>query len=197
MRLCVFGDSFVNGTGDPEQLGWLGRVTAGTREVTVYNLGVRGDTSSDIARRWRAEAGPRLAARDDGRLIFAFGVNDCCPDDAGGERRLPRHATLDNAAAILGESSSRWPTLMIGPPPIADVAVNARIDDLNGALRATAARLAVPYCDVFATLRADRAWMADVAAWDGAHPGASGYAALARLIAAWPAWQAWFAAPST
>jgi acyl-CoA thioesterase-1 len=197
MRLCVFGDSFVNGTGDPERLGWLGRATAGARDVTVYNLGVRGDTSVDIARRWRAEAEPRLAARDDGRLVFAFGVNDCGPDDAGGERRIPRHATLDNAAEILGDSALRWPTLMIGPPPIADAAVNARIEDLNGALRAVAARLGVPYCDVFAMLRADHIWMADVAAWDGAHPGARGYAALARLITAWPEWRAWFASPSS
>lgn len=196
MRLCVFGDSFVNGTGDPERLGWVGRATAGARDVTVYNLGVRGDTSSDIARRWRAEAEPRLAARDDGHLIFAFGVNDCCSDDAGA-RRVARDATLDNATAILGAASARWPTLMIGPPPIADAAVNARIDDLNGALQATAGRLAVPYCDVFLTLRTDDTWMADVAAWDGAHPGMRGYAALARLIAAWPAWQAWFAAPSS
>jgi len=193
MRLCVFGDSFVNGTGDPERLGWLGRATGSAREITLYNLGIRGDTSGDIRRRWKAEAEARLAGRDDGRLIFAFGVNDCCPDDAG-VQRVARDATLDNAAAIFGEAQARWPTLMIGPPPIADNAVNARVDDLNGALAVTAARFAVPYYDVFAALRADRAWMADVAAWDGAHPGAAGYAALARLIGAWPAWRAWFSA---
>ena len=81
---------------------------------------------------------------------------------------------------------------MIGPPPIADAAINARIEDLNGALRATAARGGVPYCDVFAALAADTGWMRDVAAWDGAHPGARGYAALARLITAWPTWREWF-----
>jgi lysophospholipase L1-like esterase len=194
MRLCVFGDSFVNGTGDPERLGWLGRATAGAREMTVYNLGIRGDTSGDIRGRWRTEADRRLAAQEETRLVFAFGVNDCCPDDAGNARRVARDASLDNAAAILGEASARWQTLLIGPPPIADEAVNARIDDLSGALRAVAARFAVPYCDIFTALRADAAWMADVAAWDGAHPGARGYEALARLIAAWPAWRAWFQA---
>ena len=25
MRICFFGDSFVNGTGDDECLGWVGR----------------------------------------------------------------------------------------------------------------------------------------------------------------------------
>lgn len=191
MRLCVFGDSFVNGTGDPARLGWLGRASAGAREITLYNLGIRGDTSADIRRRWQSEAQSRLAGRDDGRLIFAFGVNDCCPDDTGA-RRVAREATLDNTLAILGDAQARWPTLMIGPPPIADEAVNARIDDLNGTLAAAAARFAVPYCDVFAAFRADAVWMRDVAAWDGAHPGAAGYTALARLVTAWPAWRAWF-----
>jgi len=191
MRLCVFGDSFVNGTGDPERLGWLGRATAGARGVTVYNLGVRGDTSADIRSRWRAEAGRRFVPHDEGRLVFAFGVNDCCDDDKGA-RRVARDATLDNAAAILSDASARWPVLMIGPPPIAEAAINARIEELDGALAAAAARLAVPYCDVFTPLLANEMWMADVAAWDGAHPGADGYAVLARLFTVWPAWRAWF-----
>lgn len=193
MRLCVFGDSFVNGTGDPTRLGWLGRAAGSDREVTLYNLGVRGDTSADIRKRWRAEAEARLAGRDDGRLVFAFGVNDCCPDDAGA-RRVAFDATLDNAAAILRDASSRWPTLMIGPPPIADERVNTHIAELDPALAAAAARLDVPYCSIFAALRADAAWMGDVAAWDGAHPRAVGYAALARLVMAWPAWRVWFGA---
>ena len=192
MRLCVFGDSFVNGTGDPERLGWLGRASAGARDTTIYNLGVRGDTSADIRGRWRQEMDRRLTSADETRLIFAFGVNDCCPDDAGAERRVARDATVANTAAILGEASARWPILMIGPPPIADEAVNARIEDLTGALGATAARAGVPYCDVFRALHADKEWTRDVAAWDGAHPGAAGYSVLARLVMAWPAWRAWF-----
>ena len=55
MRILAFGDSFVAGVGDPAHQGWLGRALAGRPEVTVYNLGVRGDTSADILRRWAAE----------------------------------------------------------------------------------------------------------------------------------------------
>ena len=59
MRICFIGDSFVNGTGDDACLGWAGRLCrdarAAGREVTYYNLGVRRNTSADIARRWRAE----------------------------------------------------------------------------------------------------------------------------------------------
>ena len=191
MRLCVFGDSFVNGTGDPERLGWVGRVTQGACDLTVYNLGVRGDTSREIRERWRGEAERRSAADEEMRLVFAFGVNDCCPDSAGNARRIARESSLGNAAAILSEASGRWATLMIGPPPIADESINDRIGDLDGALSAVAARHAIPYFTVFATLRAEATWMDEIAARDGAHPGARGYAALARLVAAWPVWRTW------
>jgi len=56
VRILAFGDSFVAGAGDPDHLGWLGRALQGRPEVTVYNLGVRGDTAADIAARWGAEA---------------------------------------------------------------------------------------------------------------------------------------------
>jgi hypothetical protein len=53
MRICFVGDSLVNGTGDPVGLGWVGRACAAARrrghEVTCYNLGIRRDTSADIA----------------------------------------------------------------------------------------------------------------------------------------------------
>lgn len=77
MRLCFFGDSFVNGTGDDDCLGWVGRLCAAERRVgrdlTVYNLGVRRDTSDDILRRWRREAEARLPPGCGGRLVFSFG----------------------------------------------------------------------------------------------------------------------------
>jgi lysophospholipase L1-like esterase len=63
-RICFVGDSFVNGTGDPECLGWTGRICALAcqkgHDVTYYNLGVRRETSTDIATRWRDEVSRRL-----------------------------------------------------------------------------------------------------------------------------------------
>ena len=94
LRLLAFGDSFVNGTGDPEHLGWVGRATAGRRAVS----------------------------RPDGR-----------------------------AAA------------------------------------------GAPYIDVFARLLAEPVWAEEVAAGDGAHPGAAGYAALARIVASEPDWDRFLA----
>jgi lysophospholipase L1-like esterase len=55
IRICFVGDSFVNGTGDPDCLGWTGRLCASRsrqgRSITYYNLGVRRETSADICDR--------------------------------------------------------------------------------------------------------------------------------------------------
>ena len=68
IRVCFFGDSFVNGTGDDACLGWVGRACAAGRrngmDLTCYNLGIRGDTSADVLRRWEHEARARLAPGD-------------------------------------------------------------------------------------------------------------------------------------
>jgi acyl-CoA thioesterase I len=100
-RLCFIGDSLTNGTGDDEALGWPGRIVAKARaqghDVTLYNLGIRRDTSADIASRWRAEVERRLPPmyRAEGRLAFCFGTNDCADD-----------GNVDRAFC----SSARWRT---------------------------------------------------------------------------------------
>ena len=64
-HICFFGDSFVNGTGDPTYLGWSGRVCAAMAHpgLTYYNLGIRGNTSEQIEARWPAESSLTLSSR--------------------------------------------------------------------------------------------------------------------------------------
>lgn len=190
MRLCFIGDSFVNGTGDDECLGWAGRLcrtarTAG-KDVTYYNLGVRRDTSADIAVRWRNEAMARLPPLMPGALIFSFGVNDCVIED--GRRRIAPAETLHNAGDILAEAKVRRRTLMIGPPPPGDAADAAQVADLSQALARICADLDVRFLPVFDPLSRSAAWRAAQARGDGAHPDAAGYAEWAALVGQWPAW---------
>lgn len=193
MRICFIGDSFVNGTGDPLCQGWSGRVVSLARrnghDVTHYNLGIRRDTSLDIAARWHGEAARRLPDGVDGRLVFSFGVNDCAIE--GGVRRVPPDDTLKAARNMLREASAWKPTLMVGPPPIAGTAVNFDTRIMSESLACLCAGLGVPFLDAFTPLSANPVWMTEVAATDGAHPGAAGYGLLAGLVAAWAPWREW------
>ena len=188
MRLIAFGDSFVAGAGDPGHLGWVGRALEGRREVTLYNLGVRRETSADIAARWRAEALPRMAADEPMRILVSFGANDCHLE--AGRPRVAQAESLKNARGVLTGAAALCPVLLVGPPPVADPGVGARLEALNALLQLLAARLKVPFIDVFRPLAADGLWVAEAAAWDGAHPGAGGYQRMADLVAAHPAWRA-------
>ena len=187
MRILAFGDSFVLGAGDPDHLGWLGRALRGRRDVTLYNLGIRRETSADIAGRWRGEAQPRMVAHEPMRLVFSFGANDCHVE--GGAVRVPVAKSLLNARAMLTEGAKLCPVLMVGPPPVAEVDVAIRAEELNEHLKVLCARLQAPFIDVFRPLAADGLWTREAAEGDGAHPGAAGYQRLADLVAAHPAWR--------
>jgi lysophospholipase L1-like esterase len=196
MRICFFGDSFVNGTGDDDGLGWVGRVVARARrwgrDVTGYNLGIRGDTSADVAARWRAEASLRLPPECDGRLVFSFGANDCASRGVDDTPRVARAESLTQAEAIL-HAALRWrPTLMIGPGVIADDSeANARICALSADYARLCERMGVPYLGICQLLLASPTWSKEALAGDGAHPNGGGYAVVADAVCDWSSWQSW------
>lgn len=193
MRLCFVGDSIVQGTGDPDCLGWVGRLCAAARrhglDLTGYNLGVRRDTSADVRARWRAEVARRLPADLPAGILFSFGVNDTTWE--AGRQRIPLEATLAHARAILEEARGLAPLLWIGPPPLLDEAQNRRLAALDAELLRLCDVAGVPHVTVFAALRGSRAWRDDLAAGDGVHPGRAGYEALAQLIGSSKEWTAW------
>jgi lysophospholipase L1-like esterase len=197
MRICFIGDSFVQGTGDDECLGWMGRLCAAARkaghDVTGYNLGIRRDTSADIRARWQHEVERHHAPEAPLRLVFSFGTNDCTLDQASGAPRVTHATALSNTAAIIETARQTYPVLMIGPLPVLDDdATDQRIALLSRDLATLCGRFEIPYLAVFDTMRECAAWRREAEAGDGSHPNAEGYAALARRIGAWPAWQAWF-----
>ena len=208
LRICFVGDSITQGTIDADCLGWPGRLgqreQASGHDVTVYNLGVRAETSRQIAARWRRECEPRLPDIVPGALVFAFGVNDMAEDPEAGIR-VPIPESIATARDMVGTAAAWKPTLWVGPGPadmdrqpfspapgISYSFHNDRVVELNSAYTRLAADLGVPYLDIYETLSADRVWAAALARGDGVHPSADGYALLARLVGDWPAWRAWF-----
>lgn len=193
VRVCFVGDSFVAGVGDGSHRGWAGRLIArGIErgyELTGYNLGVRGDTSTMIRQRFEAECAARFPPGEHAvGIVFSFGVNDVIrwsskPRVAVGER-------IANLSAILVQARvRRWPVLMIGPPPIADDALNEQLRELDAQMQDRCELADVPYLSVHEQLAGNEVWRSEVAADDGAHPRAAGYDVLAGLAeGAWDNW---------
>jgi acyl-CoA thioesterase I len=186
-RVLFFGDSHVVGVGDPTGLGWVGRVVEAAfaldLPVTAYNLGVRGDTSVQVAARWRGEAEPRLLAGVRTGIVLAFGVNDTTIED--GERSVAAARSREALSTILDEAATiGLPALVVGPAPIDDREQNRRIEDLSESFSETCIERGTEFTAPFGLLLASRAWMEQVRAEDGAHPSSGGYSALAEIVLA-------------
>jgi acyl-CoA thioesterase-1 len=192
-RVLFFGDSHVVGVGDPTGRGWVGRVVAASfglgLPLTAYNLGVRGETSEQVAARWRSEALPRLSPGADGGIVLSFGANDATIEQG----RLcvePERSRVALVGILEGVATLGLSSLVVGPAPIDDRQHNERLRALSASFAEECARAAVRFIDVFDALHASSIWMRQVTAGDGAHPASDGYHALAELVLAggWASW---------
>lgn len=194
IRICFVGESFVNGTGDRTYLGWTGRVCQTAAQsghtITYYNLGVRRETSTELAKRWQPEVLRRLPDGCEQKLVFSFGTNDTTLE--GSHPRVELVNSISNACQILTLAKQHCPTLLISPPPIADQEQNQRTQVLCQHLASICQDLQIPYLDVFTPLSQSAIWMQEVVAGDGAHPDAAGYTEFAQLVDHWSAWNHWF-----
>lgn len=185
VRICVLGDSYVVGVGDLTGQGWVGHIALAARvrglNLTVYNLGVRRDTSVDVSRRWFDEVRLRLKDGDVFGIVYAFGLNDV--DARSGQRRVPRVRTLAVLGTMLDDAhGARWATFVVGPPPVADIETTRHIGDLATGMGEVCAAREVPFVNVTGALSCDEIWNQEVAAGDAYHPSARGYERLAALI---------------
>jgi acyl-CoA thioesterase-1 len=184
-RVLFYGDSFVAGVGDPRGCGWVGRVAAACAPLTAYNLGVRGETSVQVAARWQAEAWPRVRGQGSCGVVFSVGANDACGERAGDPPRMSVEQSTATLTGLLDAAATKkLPAFVVGPPPLGEALADARVGELTEAFAVLCAarRARVPFVAVAAPLLASRTWLAEAAAGDGAHPGAGGYDELAALV---------------
>lgn len=188
VRICVVGDSLVTGFGDPKALGWTGRVVARSRteevDLTLYGLGVRGDSSADVLTRWREETSRRWGDGAENRLVVAMGTHD-----VDGTLSIAR-SRLNLANVVDAALSQGLAPFVVGPPPRVDQDVNARLAPVVAAQQDVCSRRSVPYVDCLTPLLSHEQWYSDLAAGDGVHPGSAGYGLLAWLVlhSGWGRW---------
>ena len=191
MRICFFGDSFVNGFGDPHFQGWVGRVCESARargdQITAYNCGIRRATSDDVRATWFAEATARLPAAHKSAVVFSFGANDRRFED--GSPRVPISRQLENTRAILTAAAGRWPTLFVASPRMNDESPDSAALPRTEGVRDICRVLGVAFLDAYAASAAFQHWFREASAGDGVHPGAGGYGELAALVDQWAEWR--------
>jgi lysophospholipase L1-like esterase len=194
--MCFIGDSFVQGIGDPEYRGWVGRVLEATSaDITAFNLGLRRNTSEDVLGRCWQEVGVRTLPDADNRLVVSFGSNDMVEER--GVLRVDPARSLDNLNLLLdGCEEGAIAALVVGPPPVVDAGEGHLRRTLNLAdeMAALCGSRQVPFIATTQALADDPAWVSEALAGDGAHPGRAGYQRLADIVLAGP-WHRWITQP--
>ena len=211
IRIGFVGDSITHGTGDETLLGWTYRVgqaeAAKGHDVTVYNLGIRADTSALVEDRWNIEVNSRLKAEMNCATVWAIGINDSAHEKTASTDglRVPLDESLDRISRMINTAKSVGPALWIGPTPVIEEMMpidrlpgviydfrNKMIATYSNAFAVKAAEIGVPYLDLYSDLAGDPDWDASLRASDGLHPNADGYVMMAARVTAWNAWRNWF-----
>jgi acyl-CoA thioesterase-1 len=211
IRIGFVGDSITHGTGDETLLGWPMRAgqaeVARGHDVTVYNLGIRADTSELVAARWEAECEARLKPAFACATVFAIGINDSAFEKSAAldGQRVPLDRSLDLIGGMLDRARRFGPVLWVGPTPVVAAMMplnrlpgvvydfrNDEIDAYNRAYVEKASDLGVSYLDLFTPLVDDADWDAALRKSDGLHPNSDGYEMMAAHIVEWSGWRGLF-----
>lgn len=180
------GDSHLHGVGDPDGLGWTGRVLGLCRRAglsfTTGTLGDPGDTSAELVTRWTHQAPKKLLEAPDARAVISFGVNDTAAQ-LDRSRRINERRSLKVLGLFLDEMNvAGIKVFVVGPAPVSDALHQRRLEQLSEAFPAICEERQVPYVSVFDRLLGCDDWFAELEHGDQIHPGARGYQALADLL---------------
>ncbi|NJM64826.1 MAG: G-D-S-L family lipolytic protein [Acaryochloris sp. RU_4_1] len=208
LKLVVLGDSLVYGYGDPEGGGWVDRLRRQwmSPEITgpiLYNLGVRGDTVAQVARRLESEFRYRGELRHQvpNCIILSVGVNDSARlGHRGGRNFTPFSVFQAQVAELLDRAVQLCPVLFVGMVPVNEAAMpfleTFYYNHADQQLYTEVTRLAcherqIPFLDIFTLWQhRDRAWCEQQLGADGLHPNSQGYQALLADISHWQPLQA-------
>lgn len=181
MNICIFGASGTWGANDHELGGWVERLKLYCLEsfddVTVYNLGVSGDNTIKLLRRFAVEA----AARKPDLIVFSIGTNDSQSVDTIGNHRVPpenfeinlgelRSAALKYTNKIVFVGLPRVDEKRTMPIPWSPTKYydNSSLAKYDGIVQSFCEKNAIPWVDISQLLTSD-----DLD--DGLHPNARGH----------------------
>jgi lysophospholipase L1-like esterase len=187
--LFIVGDSIAFGAWDVEG-GWAERLKrklvmrsmhAGVEPPLVYNLGVPGETSADVLRRFEHEVEQRLA-REQGRstVIVACGMNDAKVVD--GTYQVSIEACAKNVGAIVDAAKKRGGVcVIVGVTQVDETIIptrrNATLRQYDARLASVAREHGAAFVDVHDAIPAG-----ELLADDGIHPNAAGHSILYERI---------------
>lgn len=203
LKLVAFGDSLIYGFGDGVGGGWVERLRrqwmlSESAGHVLYNLGVRGDRTYQVAQRLENEFRQRgeLRNRVPDAIILSVGLNDSARVQSFTGRSYTdfEHfkTVLDN---LLNLSQQLCPVIFVGMVPVdeskmpfQDCLYYSHADQYRykEATKLACELRGIPYLDIFDKwLARGNIWCSSCLSSDGLHPNAAGYQSLFEDVTSW------------
>ncbi len=205
LKIIALGDSLVYGFGDPDRGGWVEQLRRwwmlpDNMGHILYNLGVRGDRTQQVAQRLEVEFRHRgeLRNRVPDLIILSVGVNDsACLARPHGRNYTDFAVFETQIAALLEQAQQLCPVFFVGMVPVDE----AKMPFLNcfyynhteqyrykEATRLACNKRNIPYLDIFDQwIARGETWRCKRLSDDGLHPNTLGYQALLEAVINWDA----------
>jgi lysophospholipase L1-like esterase len=205
LKIIALGDSLVYGYGDPEKGGWVEQLRRwwmlpDSAGHVLYNLGVRGDRTKQVAQRLEVEFRHRgeLRNRVPDLIILSVGVNDSARLTRANGKNYTDFAVFESdIASLLEQAQQLCPVLFVGMVPV-DEAKMPFLDCFHfnhvdqyrykEATRIACSKRQIPYLDIFDQwMKRGETWRCKHLSEDGLHPNTLGYQALLEDVINWQA----------
>ncbi|GAB1539874.1 GDSL-type esterase/lipase family protein [Scytonema sp. NUACC21] len=205
LKIVALGDSLVYGFGDPEGGGWVERLRRcwmlpDSVGHVLYNLGVRGDRTQQVAQRLEIEFRHRGELRNQvpDLIILSVGVNDSARLSRPNGRNFTDFAVFESEiASLLNRARQLCPVLFVGMVPVDEAKMpfldcfyynHADQYRYKEATKAVCTKSGIPYLDIFDKwMERGEAWRLKRLGADGLHPNTTGYKALLEDVMNWEA----------
>lgn len=197
MRILIFGDSIVQGFWDVGG-GWVQRIRRkyerratepGGSHTTIFNLGISGDASNDVVKRFKAETEARYIDEGIG-FVFAIGLNDSRRVSGLDFMSLEKYQkNLEELVSMASQYSNK--ITFVGITPCAEELTNPvpwgnayytddRIRQFNQTLEDFCRTNGISFVDVFTPFAEAQAKSNLLS--DGLHPNSEGHQLIADTV---------------
>ena len=203
LKIVVLGDSLVYGFGDFVGGGWVERLrrqwmSPASSGHVLYNLGIRGDRTSQVYQRLEQEFRCRgeLRNRLPDLILLSVGVNDSpCLMRKDGKPFTDFDEFKEQINNLLDLAQSFCPVMFIGMVPVAEAKMPF-LDCLHYShlnqyrykefTKRACRNRQIPYLDIFDLwLARGEDWIEGQLSADGLHPNVQGYQTLLQDILKW------------
>lgn len=202
-RILVFGDSIVYGVLDEKRGGWVQELRSFLDEKTlsnpelyyiVYNLGVAGNNTKKLLKRFEFETEQRLVEEENEEtiIIFGIGVNDSQFVLSQNSQRVPLEEYIKNLEKLLNSAREfSQKILFVGLTPVDEKRTtpipwnkdkfykNEYVKKFNDSLRSFCQENKVYFIEIFEEMiKIDYSKLL----YDGLHPSSEGHEKIFEIV---------------